>query len=222
MMSNDPRGLRNKNPGNIDRTNPRTPWQGAVPASQLTDSRFEQFRSAEWGIRALARVLITYQDKHNLNSVRAIIDRWAPPVENNTDAYIQAVARSIGTGTNQRIDVHDYAVMLPLVKAIIQHENGQQPYSAAQLNAGLRLAGVVPVKDEQIKPLMQTKTVAGAAVTGVAGLASVGEQVQEAGSMASMLTSPGSIFAIICGALIVIGVAVVIYGKWHSRQRGGV
>jgi len=37
------RGLRNNNPGNLEKRS--TPWQGKVPHSQNTDGRFEQFES---------------------------------------------------------------------------------------------------------------------------------------------------------------------------------
>lgn len=38
--------------------------------------------------------------------------------------------------------MHDYAVLRPLVPAIIKHENGQQPYTNAEMDAGLVLASV--------------------------------------------------------------------------------
>ena len=139
-----PRGIRNNNPGNIDQRKPkRAGWQGAVPSAQLTDSRFEQFIAPEWGIRALAKTLLTYSRKHGLNTVRGIIDRWAPPVENNTEAYINQVAGKLGVSPCSPINVQDPKVMRVLVSAIIQHENGQQPYSDAQITDGLARADVV-------------------------------------------------------------------------------
>ena len=135
----NPRGLRNHNPGNIDRTGEK--WQG-MAVDQSGDSRFVVFKTPEYGIRALAKVLISYRNKHNRRTVRQIIDRWAPPVENDTAAYIKAVAADIGVSADDDIDVRQLPVMLPLVKAIIAHENGMQPYSEAQLKAGLALAGV--------------------------------------------------------------------------------
>src|SRR3990167_2174428 len=87
-----PRGIRNHNPGNLRRS--KDPWQGL--ATSQTDPNFFQFKSAVWGIRALARTLITYQDKYRLSNVHDIILRWAPPMENNTGAYINAVCASMG------------------------------------------------------------------------------------------------------------------------------
>lgn len=142
-----PRGIRNQNPGNI-RHALGTRWQGS--AGTQTDPSFVQFVGAKWGIRAIARTLITYQDKHKLRTVRQIIDRWAPPSENNTQAYIRAVASRIGVSPEQRIDVYDYPVMHALVLAIIRHENGPGPlhggewYGEGLIEDGLRLAGIVP------------------------------------------------------------------------------
>lgn len=130
----DIRGLRNNNPGNIERTGSR--WKG-MAADQWRDGRFIVFESPEWGIRALGRVLVNYQRLHGLNTVEQIINRWAPTHENNTRSYINAVAQALGVRPDQQIDVQQY--LLPLTKAIIHHENGIQPYSDFLLNQGLAL-----------------------------------------------------------------------------------
>src|SRR4051812_38910947 len=90
------RGIINANPGNIDRGKPPTAWLGLATPAEMTpeqkaEKRFAVFRSPEYGIRALAKLLQTYQSKHGLRTVRGIINRWAPPVENNTGAYVNAV-----------------------------------------------------------------------------------------------------------------------------------
>lgn len=132
-----PRGIRNHNPGNIDRTGDK--WQG-MAADQSSDSRFVVFVAPHWGIRALAKVLLSYQRKHGLKTIRGIIDRWAPPVENNTDAYIDQVAKACGVEPDDTIDIQNKAVMRELVTSIIRHENGQQPYGDAVIELALDLA----------------------------------------------------------------------------------
>ena len=52
-----PRGIRNNNPGNLDKG---APWQGLVNNS--SEPRFCTFKDPVWGIRALAVTLITYHD----------------------------------------------------------------------------------------------------------------------------------------------------------------
>lgn len=131
----NPRGVRNNNPGNI-RISP-TPWQGKVRGSDL---EFETFDTPENGIRALAKVLLSYQDRYGIRTVRAAINRWAPPVENDTNAYALAVAGALGVDVDDPLDFHREAILLPMVMAIIRHENGQQPYSAETLKAGVQSA----------------------------------------------------------------------------------
>ena len=155
------RGTRNFNPGNIERT--ATRWQG-MSDDQSRDSRFIQFDHEKWGIRAIARILITYQDKRlakdgsPIDSIQEVIDRWAPPHENPTDAYAAHIGIVMSTGVNDFIDICDYDTMFHLVKAIIHFENGVQPYSDDTINQGLRLAGI----DVPVKPLSKSRTIKGA------------------------------------------------------------
>jgi hypothetical protein len=130
----EPRGIRNNNPGNIRLSS--TSWQGEAPVQ--SDGTFVQFISPEYGIRAISKILDTYSISYGLNTVNDIISRWAPPSENNTQAYIQDVANYIGVDPNQPIDVQ--ANKAGLVAAIIQHENGVQPYDIATLDTGVTMA----------------------------------------------------------------------------------
>ena len=130
-----PRGIRNFNPGNI-RLGQQ--WQGLAP--KQTDPVFCQFASPEYGIRAIAKIMQTYRDVYHLHTVQGIIGRWAPPNENDTPAYVQSVAHQMGVAPADRIDTNVQSVMCSLVKAIIQHENGQQPYSDQQIEQGVQMA----------------------------------------------------------------------------------
>ncbi len=140
-----PRGIRNNNPGNIRWGDD---WKGLVPPAQRTDKDFCQFFDSKWGIRALVKVLLNYSKRpgvpgvgnSGIDTVREIISRWAPPNENNTEAYIQSVAKACGVKPNDNLDLTDKKLMLAMVKAIIQHENGVQPYSDDVLLAGIELA----------------------------------------------------------------------------------
>ena len=167
-MSIDPkatRGYRNRNPGNIEHV-PANKWQGL--ADPPSDGRFCRFTSHEFGIRALAMLLITYQDRHGLRTIRGIVNRWAPPNENNTDAYVHAVARKIGVSERDTLDLHTYAHMRPLVDAIIAHELGGNPYSDAVLDEGLRRAGIVkPVQTVREAAATGTGRGAGAVAAGL-------------------------------------------------------
>jgi len=132
-----PRGIRNNNPGNIDRTAER--WQG-MAADQSSDSRFVVFSAPVWGLRALAKVLLSYQRKHGLRTPAAIIGRWAPPVENDTGSYARQVAKALGVGVDDQIDLQQPETLQRILPAIVQHENGQQPYPEALIAEAVRLA----------------------------------------------------------------------------------
>lgn len=127
-----PRGIRNNNPGNIE-YHESIPWRGQTGG----DGRFATFDTAHNGLRALAKQLLVYEDKYGLRTVRGIINRWAPPVENNTSAYVNAVASALGVGPDDVISTHGPRTLAGLVTAIVQHENGQQPYTVPQITAAV-------------------------------------------------------------------------------------
>jgi hypothetical protein len=129
------RGLRNNNPGNIRKG---LDWQGLAPTQP--DLEFCTFSEPVYGIRAIAKIVLTYATKHKLVTVRGIINRWAPPVENDTAAYVQHVADRLGVDPDSPIRVTDPAVMKVLVAAIIKHENGTQPYGEDVILKGVEMA----------------------------------------------------------------------------------
>ncbi|MFJ2713436.1 structural protein [Pseudomonas sp. NPDC087346] len=152
MRPETPRGIRNFNPGNI-RHAKGVRWQGMAVAQ--SDTNFVQFNGPRWGIRAIARVLITYQDKRlaadgsRIDSVREIIERWAPASENDTKAYTLQVARAMGLDPDfEGVDVYQYDTMRALLLAVIHHENGSGPlpggqwYGESVIADGLALAGI--------------------------------------------------------------------------------
>lgn len=216
------RGIRNNNPGNIRHSADR--WQGAAQVQR--DTEFVQFSAPEWGIRALARVLIAYQDKYSKRTIAQIIARWAPSTENDTAAYVAAVERDTGFDRDERLDMHARAYLGPLVRAIIRHECGSQPYDDATISKALTLAGV----PADPRPLAATKTVVGTGSTGAGiGLEQVADPLSN--SIAPMLTDAGNQLAVaselsawikgIAGLLIVGGIALTIYGRVSVRRRTG-
>lgn len=139
-MTELPRGVRNNNPGNLERLNPRAGWNGALPDDQLTDPRFEQFTTATWGLRALGMTLLAYQLRHGCRTPRTLIDRWAPPIENDTTSYVAQVALALGVGPDDRVDLCNPADLQRAVVAIIRRENGQQPYPDDLISSAIALA----------------------------------------------------------------------------------
>ncbi len=128
-----PRGVRNFNPGNVRSGDP---WQGLVGVDDLG---FCIFIDAEHGIRAMARILQAYQSKHGLRTIRQMINRWAPSIENDTESYVSAVARACGASPDSPYTLTP-SRLTDLVKAIIHHENGGNYYSDDVIRAGVDLA----------------------------------------------------------------------------------
>lgn len=119
------RGIRDFNPGNMRPGLQK--WLG----EQTPDGNYCVFDTPEHGIRAMAKNLIGYQTKYGLRTIRGIITRYAPPSDNNdTAAYINAVSADVGIGIDVSTDLTDPSVLSSFVMAIIQHENGSQPYPA--------------------------------------------------------------------------------------------
>ena len=132
-----PRGLRNNNPLNIEKTAPgKTPWAGEIVPS--ADSRFAQFKSMAYGYRAAFKLLNNYQRNYGLDTIRKLISRWAPSEENHTDGYIDAVSDRCGTPPDSRITTTNSDVMIPIVAAMSRVENGVEP-NVADVQAGWTL-----------------------------------------------------------------------------------
>jgi len=113
--SNLPRGVRNNNPGNL-RDN--VPWLGTIGS----DNGFAIFDTPEHGIRAAAKNIKAYYTKHNINTVRGVISRWAPSSENDTSSYINDVSSKLGVAADDTLNMVKAAPAL--LAAIFNHENG--------------------------------------------------------------------------------------------------
>lgn len=201
------RGWRNCNPGNLD-FNPANKWQGQLGIEQgVPRPRFARFASHEFGIRALTALLVNYQDKYGLNTVRKVIDRWAPPAENDTGAYVNAVAKVVGVKPDDYINLHHFPTMLPLVTAIITHENGGNPYAGtATITDGMKLAGIYEVADTIAKAAV-TKT--GTAALTVGSVTSAVAVVQPMVSSLAGLPQWVGVALVVAAALLVAGYFVL-------------
>ena len=131
-----PRGLRNNNPLNIEKTKGGNPWQGEVVPSK--DSRFAQFTSMACGYRAAFKLLNNYQRNYGLDTIRKMISRWAPSTENHTEAYVKAVSDRSGVPADGRITTTNHDVMVPMVAAMSFVENGVEA-NIADVEAGWKL-----------------------------------------------------------------------------------
>ena len=114
--SGAPRGIRNNNPGNI-RYGDFARGAGATGADS---GGFAVFADMESGVAATLKLLQSYASR-GFNTIRKIISRWAPSNENDTQAYIAAVAKQLGVSADSVLNGDQLG---GVASSIFQHENG--------------------------------------------------------------------------------------------------
>lgn len=125
-----PRGIRNNNPGNIERG--RSRWKGLVTASENQDPRFAQFQTYAYGLRAMIKLMFNYYHKHDLTNVLAMINRYAPHHENDTNAYAKFVADAMGVKPTEDFEWNKQNA-LNLIHAMVELENGTAEFNNQKL-----------------------------------------------------------------------------------------
>lgn len=236
MTKQLPRGVRNFNPGNVDRGTDR--WLG-MAEDQSGDSRFIVFKAPEFGIRCVMRLLITYHERHGLNTLRGILNRWAPAqgknpttgvaYSQNTAGYIGHASRLTGFDPDEQLDLFDTHTNLLVTKAIIRHENGDPRtfglpefwYDDATYAKAAALAGLTV---EQ-KPLTKSRTIGGS-VTVIAGTVAgalyetMGETVGAATTTVEKLSFlPPDLAKWVFIAVVLMGAGAAIYARVDDEKK---
>jgi len=232
MTKQQPKGIRRNNPGNLEWG---SPWQGLADKADWPADRFAAFIDPAYGIRAIAMTLITYQDKRKakdgskIDSIREVIERWAPSSDNNNvPAYAKSVAALLdGVGPDDEVvDMHNPVHLRALVEGIIRHENGRGPLKTANswypddvITEGLRRAGVVT------KPSTSTtvtKAVPAAALGGVAveQLAQVIPSVLSAMDEAKVDLSSGNVIQMVMGGAMLALALTLAYNQYRQHRAG--
>jgi len=127
------RGERINNPLNIEKGEK---WVGL--ADEQPDDRFAAFVSPEYGIRAFVRILNTYMNKHGLKTLRQIVNRYAPPSENNTVSYIGFVSKVTGIKPDAPLQFNEN-ILTKLATAFINMEQGRVIYPPETIRRGVKL-----------------------------------------------------------------------------------
>jgi hypothetical protein len=218
MSGNVIRAVRNSNPGNVERGDP---WQGIATLAEMTDEqrdekRFVVFKAPKWGFRAIARILIVYQDKYHIRTIGGAINRWAPPKENDTAAYIKSVCLMTKRGSTEVLDFHAWEDLYPVVKAIAIHESGGWWFEQRDLEAGLRLAGVEP----PAKALVASRTIKTATVaTAATGVSMIAEITQQVAPTMTFVRQVADFAPWVAGALVLVLLGAIIYYRVDDWQR---
>ncbi len=125
MKSNQSRGWRLNNPCCIRRG---AKWVGL--SAEQKDKDFCTFVSPFYGFRAAIIIICkTYYEQRRV-TIRQIIERWAPAMENHTKSYVDHVSRSVGLGADvflPRPKRETKKLWASVIWAIALHENGYVP-----------------------------------------------------------------------------------------------
>lgn len=109
------RNWRNNNPGNLEFGN-FAKSQGAIGS----DGRFAVFPTYDAG-RAAKETLLFESPSYRDRTISSAINRYAPPSENNTSAYVNAVAGAIGVDPStplSQLTPQQRAVMLDAMQRV--------------------------------------------------------------------------------------------------------
>ncbi|TXH71295.1 MAG: hypothetical protein E6Q83_03575 [Thiothrix sp.] len=230
-------------------------WQGEVAPKdmpswmrQVANRRSDllKFVQPEYGMRAAVHLLLMYQQKYSLNTVRKMINRWSPyrgdsadNTKEQTSAYVSHVANRMRIDPDETVAVRDYQVAKAMLTAMIEFENGWlMPYSDTQIDTALMMAGLRMPQEKQIqpKPKMQSKERQGSVAIGVGGAgaaattvgATVGmtnqELVTKATDTVTSVAQSGAdwltilvVANTVCLLLIVVGA----FWWWKGRELAG-
>lgn len=137
--ANAPRGIRNNNWGNLTQLAGGKQWAGQTG---VDPGGYVQFATPQDGVNATIQNLKSYAAAHKLNTIQSIVSRWAPASEgNNTTAYANTVARSMGVNPNSTLNMADPNVLQGLAHGIFLAENGPKAVSAALTGASAPAGG---------------------------------------------------------------------------------
>jgi len=112
-----PRGVRNNNPGNIKDGD----FAKSQPGYMGSDGTFAKFDSVANGTSALDNLLVK---NYSGLTVAQLINKYAPPSENNSSAYANSVAKRLGIDVNSVPNLNDQDVRNALRYSIVSIEQG--------------------------------------------------------------------------------------------------
>jgi hypothetical protein len=97
---------------------------------------YQSFKTPEEGVAAIDNQVRIFGSKYGVNTLEGVINRWAPPEDNNnTAALIAEASRVTGLKPNDKIDLSNPATRAVLIGAIIKQESAKwkQPPASAPM-----------------------------------------------------------------------------------------
>ena len=129
-------GVENKNPLNIRYEN-NNPWNGELTGKKGDDRGFCVFSHAYYGYRAAGYIILNDYAYENARTLSAIINKWAPPSENNTTEYIRRLCAMTGFSPDTIITRKNIAKMFHFQTFIESGADVDYPISYIQRGINL-------------------------------------------------------------------------------------
>jgi hypothetical protein len=120
-------GQRNNNWGNLRTTD-------AFLGKTGVNKSYDTYDTPEMGLRALARVLDTYSTTHGIDTIDALVNRYAPASDNtggSHENYKRFIADQLGISTTDKLDVKGRRA--EIMDAIIRFENKNRPLASQDM-----------------------------------------------------------------------------------------
>lgn len=212
-----PIAIRAFNPLNIRPLPDGSEWSGQIGVVRPDLGGYCKFPDWPLGIRACAMQLRTYQRKHNRNTIREIILRWAPAADSNhPDNYIARVSRLSGYGPDERLDLEDWRTIDRIFHPMARVEMGLTdtaplPYTRGEFLQGLELAGFEGIPQDEVRTAPLRNPQSERLATTAGGVAGVGGVVVAINEGREILESAKPIAEAAGGsAAVALGVALVL------------
>ncbi len=109
---------KNKNPMNIKKLD-HDVWEGQIGVDEQGHAVFSSW---EYGVRAGAFTLRSYAQKHNIDTVDKLVNRFAEVEGQKHTVYVLFLCESLGVESDQKISLIDYMPML--LRAMSKYESG--------------------------------------------------------------------------------------------------
>lgn len=110
--------VKNKNPMNI-KTLDNDVWAGQIGEDAQGHAMFSSW---EYGVRAGAFTLRSYAQKHNVDTVDKLVDRFAEAKGQRHTAYVLYLCQQMGVDEDEKISLIEH--MPKLLRAMSKYESG--------------------------------------------------------------------------------------------------
>lgn len=128
-------GQRQNNPGNLT-------FAGQPGAQPGQGNRFAAFPDMPTGVAANAAQLALYQTQHGINTVRGAVTRWVGDPKADLTSYVGDIAKALGVGPDDPIDLTNPDVQAKFIQAQFPHESAGGGYvlNPADVQRGVQMA----------------------------------------------------------------------------------